>query len=74
MTRGRIINAVLHFLAAADRLDCRNPYFAGAQIAELCRGYLLDRHRDSWAYENVEGELVKAPDNFNARTVEYRVF
>ena len=68
-----IINAVLHFLAAADRLDCRNPYFAGAQIAELCRGYLLDRHRDSWAHENVEEELVKAPGKFNIRAVEYCV-
>ncbi len=57
MIKGEFINAVLHFLAAADRLDCRNPYFVRSKTAELCRGPLFDHHRDSWADENVEANV-----------------
>jgi hypothetical protein len=52
--QGRSINAVLHFFAAANRIDRRNSYFVGSKTAKLCCGHLFDRNRDPWPDENVE--------------------
>jgi uncharacterized membrane protein YtjA (UPF0391 family) len=49
--------AVLYFLAAVDRLDCRNSHLADSETAELCGGLVFDHHRNSWADEYVEEKI-----------------